>query len=63
MTFQQIQEKIQTILSQHYIEYVTINGHTLAESKWMDKKTGKFECEYTDVSNMSKRELYDWLGY
>ena len=57
-------ETIKAILNAHYIEYATTpNGKIYALETWKDTKTDLFEQELTDVTNWTRRQLLDWLGY
>lgn len=56
-------EKIKAILNAHYIECAESKDRIYALEKWLDTKTGCFEQELTDVTNWSKKQLLDWLGY
>jgi hypothetical protein len=57
-------ERIISILENHYITWAAgPAGKIYALETWKDTKTGLFECEMTDVTGWSKKQLLDWLGY
>ena len=52
---------IERILVDHSIEYTIENGHIIANGYYT--KDGKTGCDKVDVTEYTKTQLYDWLGY
>lgn len=52
---------IAKILDLHYINYNIDNNRIIAEEVYT--KDGKLYIDKIDITNYTKRELYNWLGY
>lgn len=54
-------QKFQTILNAHSIESALVDGRLYAEMSYT--KDGAAYDEWQDVTNFTKADLYNWLGY
>lgn len=55
-------ETIKRILEDHSIDYMEIEGYIVAYERWSDTD-GNNGINFIDVTNWTRKQLFDWLGY